>query len=42
MLELDHQLKPLLIWASRFSDNPLAFLVETLKAKLPPSTPTGQ
>lgn len=42
MLELDHQLKPLLSWASRFSDNPLAFLVETLKAKLPPSTPTGQ
>lgn len=42
MLELDHQLKPLLSWASRFSDNPLAFLVETLKAKLPFSQPTGQ
>lgn len=42
MLELDHQLKPLLSWASRFSDNPLAFLVETLKAKLPSSQHPGQ
>lgn len=41
MLELDHQVKPLLSWASRFSDNPLEFLVETLKAKLPSSPPRG-
>ena len=42
MLEFDHQIKPLLSWASRFSDNPLGFLVETLKAKLPSPLPPGQ
>ncbi|HCF2447036.1 TPA: hypothetical protein NIA45_004705 [Pseudomonas aeruginosa] len=38
MFEFDHKVKPLLSWASRFSDNPLAYLVETLNAKLPSST----
>lgn len=42
MQEFEQKLKPLLSWASRFSDKPMAYLVETLNAKLPSSTPPAK